>query len=194
MIADREPSSEPSRYPRARLTEARKRTFLRVLSETGSVFAAARVASPHSRGQRAATSTFHEERSRNPEFAQAWTEAEQAALAKVEAEVMRRAMTPVSRPVFSKGELVGHTLEYDNRLLVTLARRLNPEAWSERQRVEHSGAVEHRHRGVIVEITSDDIWLLPDERREALLELLGALADAKDATALPAPAKGGADG
>lgn len=192
MTADREPSSGPSRHPRARLTEARKRTFLRVLSETGSVPAAARAASPHSKGLRAASSTFHQERARNPEFAQAWAEAEEAALARVEAEIMRRAMTPTRRPVFSKGELVGHTEEYDNRLLVTLARRLNPEAWSERSRVEHSGTVEHQHahRHTVVSLSADDLWLLPDDRRDALLGLLGELADAREAAdrlALPNP-------
>ncbi len=113
-------------------------------------------------------------------FAMAWAEAEAAALAKVEAEVMRRAMTPTRRPVFSKGELVGHTEEYDNRLLVTLARRLNPEAWSERQRVEHSGEVGHAHRHALIALTADDVWLLSEDRRDLLLDLLGELASAKE--------------
>lgn len=179
----------PQKYPRARLTEARKRTFLRVLSETGSAAAAARAASPHSKGDRACASTFREERQRDPIFAQACADAEEAALGRVEEEVMRRAMTPTQRPIFSKGEVVGYTAEYDNRLLVSLARRLNPEGWADRRQVEHTGSIDHAHRHAVVELKAEDMWLLPEEQRESLLALLGELADAKE-RALPAPTDG----
>lgn len=165
-----------------RVTDARKATFLRVLAETGSWAAACRAASPGRGvpkcGVPPSSSTFRGLQRSDPHFAAAVAEAESAALAKVEAEVMRRAMTPTRRPVFSKGELVGYTQEYDNRLLVTLARRLNPEGWAERQRVEHSGEVRLAPGSVVLNV--DDINLLGEERREGLIALLEELADMKE--------------
>lgn len=159
--------------------EKRKEIFLRVLAETGSVAAATTAATPGAqpRGNRApgGSSTFYQLRQRDPRFAEAWERAIATALGKVETEVMRRAMTPTRRPVFSKGELVATTEEYDNRLLVALARRLDPEGWGERSTVEHRGEVVHRLAPGAVVLMPDDISLLPAAKRDALYELLEAL-------------------
>jgi hypothetical protein len=179
-------SNLPDALPRHRtklvVTEERKRTFLRVLSETGSWAAACTAATPGrgwtKLGMPPARSTFGELAKKDPVFAAAVAEAEGAALAKVETEVMRRAMTPTARPIFSKGTLVGYTQEYDNRLLVTLARRLNPEGWAERQKVEHSGEVRLAPGSVVLNV--DDINLLGDAQRDDLIALLEELADAKE--------------
>lgn len=39
-------------------------------------------------------------------------------------EVMRRAIEPYERPIFQRGELIGHVKEYDNRHLQWVAERL----------------------------------------------------------------------
>lgn len=196
-------------------TEARKETFLRVLAETGSVSAAATAATPGAkpRGSRGpgSVATFYQLRHRDPRFAEAWEQAIATALGRVETEVMRRAMTPTRRPVFSKGEVVAMTEEYDNRLLVALARRLDPEGWGERSKVEHTGEVQLRLAPGSVVLVPGEIGLLPAAQREALYELLEALALRKqtaerrerearrvtfvdDPLALPAPSLEAANG
>ncbi len=92
--------------PRARqhaLTAERKKVFLETVEETGSNVAAAQAATPWTTGEHGGLSTFRDERRRDPKFAMAWERAMEAALARVEAEIMRRAMTPTRRPVFSRG-------------------------------------------------------------------------------------------
>jgi hypothetical protein len=161
------------------LTPERKETFLATLRETGSPFAAARAATPWSSERHCGLSTFRDERRRDPQFAADWERAIEEAIGRIEAEVVRRAMTPTKRPVFSKGELVGHVEEYDNRLLVTLAKRLNPDDWSERQKVEHSGSVSHEHRHAVAVLKPRDVLLLPEADREPFLAYIGKIAEAK---------------
>jgi hypothetical protein len=100
------------------LTDERKQTFLKVLAETGSPSAAAHAATPWSTCPKGGIATFGQARKRDLVFSDAWDRAMDAATAKVEAEVMRRAMTPTKRPIFSKGELKGYTEDWDNRLLL----------------------------------------------------------------------------
>jgi hypothetical protein len=88
----------------------------------------ARAASPHSKY--GARRTFEDLRARDPQFREQWDNAINASLAKVESEIMRRAMTPTKRPIFSRGELVGEEDVFDNKLLLALARKMSPE-WRE---------------------------------------------------------------
>ena len=162
------------------LTEARKATFLKVLAETGSPPAAARAASPHSTGKRAAIRTFTDLRNRDPEFAAAWEDSMATALGRVENEIMRRAMEPTYRPIFSKGELVGQEPIYDNKLLLAVARKLNPDEWSEKRQVEMSGSVDHTHRHGHIYLSMSDIHLLAPDRADQLLDLLGEIADKRE--------------
>lgn len=164
------------------VTDKRKQTFLEALAATGSTAAAAEAATPWSTHRQGGLSAFRDAAKRDPEFAAAWTRAEQAALAKVEAEAMRRTMTPTLRPVFAKGELVGHVEEYDNRLLMAVLRRYNP-AWSEKQQIEHTGEVQHQHQHahVMAVLTPEDVLALPPADRQQLAVLLGRIADHKEA-------------
>ena len=164
------------------LTDARKRAFLKALEETGSAPAAARAASPHSTGKRNCINTFRDARDRDPEFAAAWEEAVSRALGRVENEITRRAMTPTQRPIFSKGELVGHEDVYDNKLLLALARKLNPDEWSEKRQVEMKGSVDHRHGHIY--LTMSDVHLLSPSKAEQLLLLLGEIADQREPVAI----------
>ena len=163
------------------LTETRKRVFLDALAETGSTTAAAQAATPWATHRMGGLSTFKDEARRDPEFADAWDRAEAAALARVESEVMRRAMTPTLRPVFSQGELKCHVEEYDNRLLLAVARRLNPDAWADRRKVEQSGRVEHTHMHAhaVAQLEPRDLLYLAPTSRQQLLGLLEQIAAAK---------------
>lgn len=160
------------------LTEARRETFLKVLSETGSVAAASKAASPFSNSDRGAKSTFFDERRRNPEFAAAWDEALTSALAKVETELMRRAMEPALSPITNKqGQVVGHREDRmsSDRLLLRIASRLDPDAWAERRRQDHvvSGSINHHAYALDASLVAR----LPKDRQLLLLGLLDELAD-----------------
>ena len=156
------------------MTKARRDKFLEVLSDTGSVVAAARAASPHSKY--GARRTFEDLRARDPEFRDQWDNAVNASLAKVESEIMRRAMTPTKRPIFSRGELVGEEDVFDNKLLLALARKMSPE-WRESRHLHVEGSVDHDHRHAHLQLTLEDIHLLPPARSDLLIELLGEIAD-----------------
>ena len=91
---------------------------------------------------------------RSPEFADAVSETLDHARADVFAEIHRRAMKGVPEPVYQKGERVqdvdadGNPIpatitRYDNKLLLRLAAKLDPE-WSEKRSVIHGGTVTHR--------------------------------------------------
>ena len=165
------------------LTAERKKVFLDTLAETGSTVAAAQAATPWAIGEHGGLSTFRDERKRDPRFAMAWERAMEAALARVETEIMRRAMTPTRRPVFSRGELKDYIEEYDNRLLLRVASRLNPE-WSDRQRVEHSGDVDHRHAHLhaVAVLDPSDIMALDEAEQTLLIELIEKIDAVKDGT------------
>lgn len=172
----------PGRREQHAMTPERKAVFLERLAATGSTVAAAEAATPWATGGRGGVQSFYDERARDVEFADAWKRAEAAALAAVESEITRRAFEPERRPVFSKGVLVGQHETYDNRLLLSLARRLNPEAWSERKQLEVSGQVDHNHRHghVVVSLEARDVLLLPEADRPAFMALLEKIATAKE--------------
>lgn len=167
---------EPYRSQR-RVTEKRKAEFLRVLRATGSPAAAARAATPWSTRRRGGYNTFLDLRKRDPEFARAWDEAMAEMIGSVEAEVVKRAMNPVLRPVYSKGELVDHVAEYDNKLLLRLAEKLNPADWIPSQRVQHSGTVTHQHGHLVLAV--EDLMLLEEDQRDLLVGLLQVIAERK---------------
>jgi len=160
------------------LTEARKETFLKVLAETGSVAAASKAASPFSDNERGAKSTFFDERRRSPDFAAAWDTALNSALAKVEKEIMRRAMEPALSPITNKqGKIVGYREDRmsSDRLLLRIASRLHPDAWAERRRQDHvvSGSINHHAYALDAALVAR----LPRERQLLLIGLLDELAD-----------------
>ncbi|MBW7057845.1 hypothetical protein KY389_14365 [Paracoccus bogoriensis] len=180
MSAPAEPSSEPPVRRHTAVTPARRKTFLRALAETGSYAAAAKAATPYSSNRSAAVSTFRRLRAIDPEFAAACDEAIQTALGKVESTIWDRAINGTQRPVVSGGQIVGYETVVDNKLLLSLARRLDPEAWSETRKVEHSGQIDSRSVSFQVTLAPEDIYLLKEEKRALLLGLLEDIAQAKE--------------
>lgn len=164
------------------MTPERKDLFLEALAATGSPTAAAEAATPWSKSSHGGLSSFKDERKRDPKFADDWQRAVEAAVGKIETEVTRRAFTPTRRPVYSKGELKEYVEEYDNRLLVTLARKMNPDQWIERRQIEHSGTVDHRHSHghIVVSLEARDVLLLPEDERDQFMTMLRNIADAKE--------------
>jgi hypothetical protein len=174
-------------------TPERCTVFLETLRKTASISAASEAATPWSSAEGAGESTFRDLRRRDAAFAAEWDAALAGALGDVESALMRRALEPTSRPVFSKGELVGQELKYDNQLLLRVATRLNPE-WSDRSKVTHDGEVQHRLdvRGAFLSLQAADVLLLPRDEQERLIALVGKIRDAKKL--LPPDTDDGSDG
>lgn len=125
--------------------------FLERLSETGNVTASAR----HAGISR--TAVYHW-LDRDPEFYNAFVEAERLGLMALEDEARRRGMLGVDEPVVHKGELMHHdevdpetgetrrvptTLRrYSDTLLIFMLKGAFPEKYKDRVGVEHSGRME----------------------------------------------------
>jgi hypothetical protein len=112
---------------RLRLTDARRRAFLRALAETGNVTAAVEAAGT-------SRSRVYELRKADPPFALAWEEAEETAADALEAEARRRAVIGVLEPVVSAGKVVrdddGQPIairRYSDALLLALLRAHRPQ-------------------------------------------------------------------
>lgn len=115
------------------LTPERLEVFLAELRKHGVVARAARVASPNAKGS--CVGPFFGERERNPAFRQSWDEALLEAAGNAEHELYRRAQEGTDKPVFQRGQLVGHVREYSDRLLAQRVRALNP-AYRETTKVD----------------------------------------------------------
>jgi hypothetical protein len=165
----------PTRYNDVPMDEARKAIFLNTLAETGSPSAAAEAATPWSQAKDGGLSAFRALREGDPAFAQAWDRAQSSLLAKVETEITRRAFEPNVKAVYWNGEKIGEELTYDNKLLLRLARKLDPEGWSEQQKIKIDGklSTQHNHTMDLSKLSADEL--------EAVLKLTAASTDG-DAT------------
>ena len=95
-------------------------------------------ATPWSRGRRGGYESFRDLRKRDPEFDRQVIAARNAALARVEETIAKRAIDGVDEPVFQQGELVGYRKVYDNHLLIRLAQRLSPKDWCQKHQVDQT--------------------------------------------------------
>lgn len=121
-----------ARPSRARdTTDDERARFLQALSDGLSVTGAATYAGI---GRR----TVYEMRARDPEFAEAWASAYEAGTDAFEDEARRRAMQGTSKPVFYRGEVVGHVQEHSDRLMELFLRARRPHLYRERVDVQHS--------------------------------------------------------
>lgn len=125
--------------------------FLKTLAARGNVSEAARVA-----GMDRTTAYYH--RKHNAEFGDAWDEAEEVAADALEAEMWRRGVEGVDRPVIYQGEVMvkrdaegqpvlddkGEQIplgvpEYSDQLLIQLAKARRPDKFNERLQVTGPG-------------------------------------------------------
>lgn len=166
-----------------KMTDERKNVFLKVLAETGSTTAAASAATPWAEERHGGLQSFRDERKRDPAFSEDWSRAEESALAAVEAEIMKRAMSGSHRPIVSQGRVVAHEVTHDNKLLLAVARKLAPESWTERRQLEHGGKIEHqhdhRHAHAVAVLEPRDVLRLPDAEQQQLLSLIEKIEEAK---------------
>ena len=166
--------------PHRSITPERRAIYLKVLAETGSHPAAARAASPHladSPGPRPGYSSFADLRRTDPDFAAACREAEQQALGRVEAEIVRRSFELDRRPIFDRaGRQIGEQVDSRpaNQLLLRLAERLDP-SWAPKKNatVDATHTHEHHHRHeheVVFALRPEHLALLPEDRRRRFVD------------------------
>ena len=160
----------------------RKRAFLKVLRETGSMSAAAVAASPSCRTRSGALASIRTAAHLDPHFAQQIEDAKSEAIGRVEQLIMERALTPDERPVFSKGELKGFAKDHRgaNQMLLRVAESLAPERWAPKKNL--SGEIAHTHEhshasGAVFVLEPRHILMLAEEEQDLLLGLLGRLRD-----------------
>lgn len=181
-------TAQPARIIRGPLTEREFNVACEVYARTGSKAAAILAISggaTDGNGRPSRRRTLDDALRSNPEWAQRWADAKHDALGLVEAEIAKAALTVDERPIFDKnGRLLG--VQRDSRprndMLKFLARKLDPDAWSEKRHLQMSGTVEHRHSpadGFGVLIAAEDVLLLEGEDRAEFIRLLSRIRDAK---------------
>lgn len=159
-----------ARRERQALTPARKEAFLRELARHGVAARAAREASPGS--LTGALQTFKDERHRDAEFDDAWTEAIESAHADLLHELIRRAKDGTDETVYGpSGQPIGNRKRYSDRLLLEAVRARFPE-FTPRQQIEQT--VEKKRKSLHLDRLS------PESQRQ-LLEIL----EREQAEALP---------
>lgn len=105
-------------------------TFLHTFAETANVMLSARAANI------ARATVYYWLEHDVDDFSKRYNVADQEANDRIEAEIHRRGIVGVDKPVYYKGEIVGHIREWSDNLLMFRAKaRMNKY----RDRVEHTG-------------------------------------------------------
>jgi hypothetical protein len=107
-----------------RFTAARRKTFLRVLSESGNVSRATRQAG-------VSRTTAYAHRETDPVFAQAWDEAIVQALDELEEALLARAREGIEKPVHFQGQQIGSVRTYSDQLAMFLLKARRPEVFGD---------------------------------------------------------------
>lgn len=108
-----------------KISEQVKKDFIKALADCGNVTKAAETVGVPSR-------TLYSHRYKDEEFAEAWDFALDEANDRLEYEAWRRAVQGVDRPIYQKGELIGHERTYSDRLLERLLEATKPEKYRHR--------------------------------------------------------------
>jgi len=190
-MSDTTPATTAIRVP---ITPERAATFLDALRKTGSYHAAAAAASPHlvRRGSRhCSVQTFREYARRNPEFAEAVEAAMGEVRGRMEALVIERALNPDEKPIFSQktGELLGVAKDSRpaNTMLALWLSSHDAAKWAPKQHVKSDVTVtsvgSDLTSGANYVIKPDDILLLGEGDRAALIDLLTKIEEAREVEA-----------
>ena len=108
-----------------RWTSRRRAAFLKALTDTGNVSAAARAA-------RASRSRAYQLKAADPGFAAEWADALETATDALDAEARRRALEGVETPHFHQGRVAGTVRKYSDPLLMFLLRAHRPDRYRDR--------------------------------------------------------------
>jgi hypothetical protein len=106
-------------------TPERQAAFLDRLADGGNVMASAMAVG-------VTRATVYAARDRDDAFAEAWDDALERYAAALENELHKRVFEGVQRPIFQRGELVGHEALKSDRLLEIALKAHRPDRYSER--------------------------------------------------------------
>ena len=170
--------------PQAKLDKNRREIFLAALESSGGNFShACNTASPHSRAVCRTPKCYSSWRAlmaRDPAFAAEVAEVLTRVKDRVFGEIYRRAMEGTLEPVFQKGMRASNGVDedgnpipasitrHDNRLLLRLAARLDPENWSETKNIRHDVV----HSGAAVMLKPPDLASLSADQTAHLKDIL----------------------
>lgn len=141
-------------------TEERREVFYKLLAETGLLQHSAWQVGVHPK-------TEHRLRLSNEEHAQRVEQAMEEYRASIEAEIYRRAIEGVDKPLYFQGRLTGDTIkEYSDHLLIVHAKRHIPE-YRDKVDVNQTTRIEQGGPAPL------DVRSMTHEQREALRVLLG---------------------
>ena len=107
--------------------------FIEVFETTANISAACRVIG-------FSRTAVYRRRKRDQEFADAWAEAEQVAADALEAELWRRGVEGIDRPIMHQGKQVGTVKEYSDLALIALIKARRPEQFNEHLEATKSGS------------------------------------------------------
>lgn len=85
--------------------------------------------------------TVYRWRDEDDDFAAAWTDAYESGTDRLEDEQTRRGYEGVQKPVFYKGQVVGHVQEFSDTNIAMQLNARRPEKYRTNHKVEHSGGV-----------------------------------------------------
>ena len=142
----------------------RQGVFLKALCHTGIISLACRTARIHH-------TTVHYWLQGRPDFKAAYDEAIEIANDVVRAEIFRRGVIGVQKPVFYKGEIVGEVTEYSDNLLALLAR----SRMAEFKKADENSGQQGSTTVVLVPFEAASLDNVPEGRRVQAQQVFDAL-------------------
>jgi len=118
------------RKAKKKVTQRRRKIFLKTLAKTGRIGYSARAA-----GYSCSTYLARIRRL-DPDFSAQWDEAIDTAMDILEDAAHERAVDGVEEPVFHKGVVVGYKLRYSDGLLTTLLKANNPDKYRDNSKLD----------------------------------------------------------
>jgi hypothetical protein len=119
------------------LQRKKQRAFLTAYATCGVISRAAEAAG-------IARQTHYDWMNNDPEYVEAFKQAEEEAAESLEAEARRRALEGWEEPVYYKGRVVGSVRKYSDTLLMFMLKGAKPEKYKERAEVKHEGEISVR--------------------------------------------------
>lgn len=119
----------------AHLKNPRQRAFLSAYVIMGVVSKAAEAAGIHRK-------THYEWLNNDPEYVEAFRQAEEDAIEALEREARRRALEGIEEPIYQGGKKVGVVRKYSDTLLIFLLKGAAPDKYRERVQTEHTGRID----------------------------------------------------
>jgi YD repeat-containing protein len=117
----------------------------------------------------------YDERRKNPDFAAAWAQVEEATTEWLEREALRRAAEGwVERGTYDEnGNLVGEFVrKFSDTLLIFMLKARRPETYRENVFVQQSGTIQHNHEVSVLD-GQQPVEVDAGQRRQAARALLG---------------------